>query len=237
MEEKGSSRTALVVLACGLACVLTAISTLLITRQYYPSAICQRQVDSFPPMPRLHFPKKPEWDSVHRIHIREKNITAMITDNSERCYLMPLNEAGEKRAHILLHDPLSEELIEEIGGDRAVHFCEGLPTYLLREINTHEEGKARRKRQAEERKWGGDLPYEQRTPRCMDLVLDCGLDSNIGQTQECYTWINGVLFMKQICDEPTKFSIYMSKPPGRILKIAQREWKDCLLRRQRGERC
>lgn len=43
--------------------------------------------------------------------------------------------------------------------------------------------------------------------------------------------------MKQICDEPTKFSIYMSKPPGRILKIAQREWKDCLLRRQRGERC
>lgn len=62
--------------------------------------------------------------------------------------------------------------------------------------------------------WGGDLQYEEREPRCMDLVLDCGLESNIGQSQKCFTWINGVLLMKQQCDAPNKFSIYMTKPPG-----------------------
>ena len=57
------------------------------------------------------------------------------------------------------------------------------------------------------------------------------------QTQQCYTWINGVILMKQECTDGNKFKIYMSKPPGRILKIAQREWKVCIERRKEGLRC
>jgi hypothetical protein len=84
---------------------------------------------------------------------------------------------------------------------------------------------------------GLDLPLEQREPRCIDLILDCGKGTGIGEVQTCYTWINGVIKMAQECVSPTQFKIYMTKPPGRMLKIAQQQWKICLQRRKEGLRC
>lgn len=73
---------------------------------------------------------------MHRLNIDEYNVTAMITDNSERCYLQPLNRNGERRALQLVPEALSDDMIEAIGGVSAVHFCQGLPTYLLRDLDT-----------------------------------------------------------------------------------------------------
>uniref|UniRef100_A0A914VJ98 Uncharacterized protein n=1 Tax=Plectus sambesii TaxID=2011161 RepID=A0A914VJ98_9BILA len=84
---------------------------------------------------------------------------------------------------------------------------------------------------------GLDLPLEQREPRCVDLILDCGKGQGVGEVQTCYTWINGVIKMAQECVSPTQFKIYMTKPPGRMLKIAQQQWKICLQRRKEGLRC
>jgi hypothetical protein len=84
---------------------------------------------------------------------------------------------------------------------------------------------------------GLDLPLEQREPRCVDLILDCGKGTGIGEVQTCYTWMNGVIKMAQECVSPTQFKIYMTKPPGRMLKIAQQQWKICLQRRKEGLRC
>jgi len=235
--SSSSSRTT-TVLACAAACLFTCVATLLIAKQFGAPTLCARSYD----VPRIAFPKEEsEWDSVHRLNIDEYNVTAMITDGSERCYLQPLNRDGVRRALQLVPEPLSEEMIEAIGGVSAAHFCDGLPTYLLRDLDevrvNHAERARRQANIPEDLTWGGELEYDQRTPRCMDIVLDCGLDSNIGQSQKCFTWINGVILMKQQCDSPTQFSIYMTKPPQRILKLAQRQMKECLLRRQKGLRC
>ena len=155
------------------------------------------------------------------------------TYNSDRCYVMPLHTEGEKKVFSLVHTPLSRELLEDLAGADALKFCSGADAYLLKDVLSDE--RMREKRQVAERKSGLNLSYEERTPRCMDLVLDCGL--NVGQVQNCYTWMNGVILMAQECVAENQFRIYMTKPPGRILKIAQQQWLICLERRQQGLRC
>lgn len=43
--------------------------------------------------------------------------------------------------------------------------------------------------------------------------------------------------MERKCLAENQFQIKMTKPPGRILKIAQQQWRECLFRRQEGKRC
>jgi len=82
-----------------------------------------------------------------------------------------------------------------------------------------------------------DMTYEERTPNCMDILLLCSESGAIGKVQSCYTWINGVMYMEQTCIAENKFKITMTKPPGRMLKIAQQQWRICLFRRKEGKRC
>jgi hypothetical protein len=80
-----------------------------------------------------------------------------------------------------------------------------------------------------------DVPIEKRDPRCHKIVLDC--PTMVGQVQSCFTWQNGRLFMDRKCLEPNKFIIRMTKPPGRILKVAQQESILCLQRHKEGKDC
>jgi hypothetical protein len=246
MDEKpqptsGMCRVMMVVFVACLLMVTTCMVTLLIARSFYSDQLCAGTFTANS-MPRLTFSQTTEWDETERIHIDEKGVTVMQTVGSNRCYVMPINRENEKRTLMLVHEPLSDDALEAIAGEHAKEFCADVPAYLLKDVNTVE--KNRKKRQTPDdvdkndpRAGGLALEYEQRTPRCEDLVLDCGLDGAVGQTQDCYTWMNGILKMKQECVSPTQFRVYMSKPPGRILKIAQQQWLICLQRRQQGLRC
>lgn len=232
MEKSSSNRTLVTVIATAVILICTVIVTVFVAREFFAESLCaSRQVIQ----PRLTFNEKAEWEQTERLHIDEKGVTVMRTADSDRCYVMPINRDNEKRTLSLIHDPLSDEMLEQIGGPYAVDFCDGQPVYMLKDI--HQAEASRAKRQAPVRASGLDKEYDERTPRCMDLVLDCSADGAIGQTQDCYTYINGVILMKQECTSENTFKIYMSKPPGRILKIAQQQWKICIARRSEGLRC
>jgi len=232
----------MVVFVACLLMVSTSMITLLIARNFYSEQLCASSFTSNS-MPRLTFSKTTEWDETERIHIDEKGVTVMQTIGSNRCYVMPINRDNEERTLMLVHEPLSDDALEAIAGEHAKEFCAEVPTYLLKDVNA--VMKSRNKRQTnpadfdknDPRAGGLALEYDQRTPRCEDLVLDCGLQGAVGQTQDCFTWMNGILKMKQECVAPNQFRVYMSKPPGRILKIAQQQWLICLQRRQEGQRC
>lgn len=270
--------------------VVTAVVTLLIARSQFANQLCTSSLNldtDALSSNRLSFSAEPEWDTTHRIHLDEKGVSLMLTDSADRCYVMPINRNNEPRTLALVHEPLSEEMLDHLAGHYGVQYCGDAAAYLLKEVNALE--KSRQKRDAaattaapaattaapaaaaaaaapvaappglktgwfasfkqalptlpnpnaegNDRASGLNLKYEERNPRCEDLILDCGKDGAIGQTQQCYTWINGVILMKQECTDGNKFKIYMSKPPGRILKIAQREWKVCIERRKEGLRC
>lgn len=61
------------------------------------------------------------------------------------------------------------------------------------------------------------IPIEQRQPRCNKIILDCV--EMVGKVQSCWTWQNGRVFMDRKCEEPTKFVIRMTKPPGTMKKL------------------
>uniref|UniRef100_A0A915ILE3 Response regulatory domain-containing protein n=1 Tax=Romanomermis culicivorax TaxID=13658 RepID=A0A915ILE3_ROMCU len=80
-----------------------------------------------------------------------------------------------------------------------------------------------------------NIPLEQRKPRCHNIVLDC--PNMVGQVQSCFTWQNGRIWMDRQCKDPNTFVIRMTKPPGRILKVAQQETILCLKLHKEGKDC
>lgn len=80
-----------------------------------------------------------------------------------------------------------------------------------------------------------NIPMEQREPRCHKILLDC--TTMVGQVQSCFTWQNGRLYMDRKCEDEKKFVIRMTKPPGRILKVAQQEALLCLQRHKDNKEC
>jgi len=80
-----------------------------------------------------------------------------------------------------------------------------------------------------------NIPMEKREPRCHKILLDC--TTMVGQVQSCFTWQNGRMYMDRKCESETKFVIRMTKPPGRILKVAQQESLLCLQNHKAGKDC
>jgi len=173
-------------------------------------------------------------------------------------------DADQPRPLVILNDPLTSDVLKQIAGPNGAAFCNGFDSYLAREMKPDET--PRQKRDTEKAadapvtgvdagappssgtaqgsifgsaqstgKDAKDLPIEQREPRCTDVILDC--TDHVGQVQSCYTWVNGVLWMDRKCSDEKDFSIHMTKPPGRILKIAQQQWIICLQRRNQGLSC
>lgn len=79
------------------------------------------------------------------------------------------------------------------------------------------------------------IALEQRTPRCHKIVLDC--PNMVGQVQSCFTWQNGRIWMDRQCKDPNTFVVRMTKPPGRILKVAQQESILCLQLHRQNKDC
>ncbi|KHJ43447.1 hypothetical protein D918_06356 [Trichuris suis] len=80
-----------------------------------------------------------------------------------------------------------------------------------------------------------EIDIEERQPRCVNVLLDCF--NHVGQVQLCYTWQNGAMFMERKCLDKNKFEMKMTKPPGRILKVAQQQLVLCLERKEKGLQC
>jgi len=80
-----------------------------------------------------------------------------------------------------------------------------------------------------------NIPMEKREPRCHKILLDC--TTMVGQVQSCFTWQNGRMYMDRKCESENKFVIRMTKPPGRILKVAQQESLLCLQNHKAGKDC
>jgi len=254
-----------VLLSVGLALLvlLSSLTTLLLTHNQQticPQSTDQRVAGASSQQITVDSAssKSGEWDAVERLNIEEKGITVVRVLAKNKCYIRPLG--SESRPLIQVPEALSEHLVEELGGVWAVQFCEGLSSYLLRDVAKVEE--SRRRRQATDasqpqpqpqqpqpsggsptqrpfgtsrRPSGLDLDIDQRNPRCDELILDCV--TSVGKVQTCYTWINGVIKMDQKCESPTVFKVFMTKPPGRMLKIAQEQWKICVERRKTGLKC
>jgi len=87
----------------------------------------------------------------------------------------------------------------------------------------------------EHRPSGLDVPIEQREPRCDDTFLDCVV--SIGKKVTCFSWTNGVIKLDQECMQGNQFRVSMTKPPGRILKLAQEQWRICVERKMQGLKC
>jgi len=80
-----------------------------------------------------------------------------------------------------------------------------------------------------------NIPMDKREPRCHKILLDC--TTMVGQVQSCFTWQNGRMYMDRKCESETKFVMRMTKPPGRILKVAQQESLLCLQNHKAGKDC
>jgi len=255
MKEKGTAcRNATIIIGAACWTIFTAIITFLITANVLPPTTKCGNVDGS----KLNFPKEiPDWTLVERFEIKEKGLIISRPTGGDKCYLLPIRQPGQDndqpRPLILQHDPLNDDMIELIAGEDGASFCNGYETYLAREMKPEE---TRRKREdappasaptsgavqgglfgsaQNQGKDAKDLAIEQRQPNCKDVLLDC--TDHVGQVQSCYTWINGVLWMDRKCTDSNTFNIHMTKPPGRILKIAQQQWIICLQRRNQGLPC
>uniref|UniRef100_A0A914CY91 Uncharacterized protein n=1 Tax=Acrobeloides nanus TaxID=290746 RepID=A0A914CY91_9BILA len=164
------------------------------------------------------------WDKIQTIYIRRKNLVIIRTNQSNRCFLLPVDKNG--RDTYIFHK-ISKNVAESLGGKNVMRFCHNNLFYLLSPASNSTRI---------EQNDGLSLSYEERTPRCTDLLLDCS-NQKIGESQLCYTWINGVMRMDQSCISSTEFKVSLRKPQGRMLKIQQEQWKICLERRRNGLRC
>jgi len=208
-----------------LAILITALATIMIVRTYNPSQLCSNKHDS------LGFTQIEKWDDTEKIDIPSKNLVISRTVSSARCYITPKydHNDGKIQAVKVLPERLSKDMIQYIAGTEAASLCGDFDTYLAVPLQQSELTAPRRKRAPPAA--ARDIPYEQRQPNCMNLLLLC--PDNIGQVQSCYTWINGVIWMDRKCTDETHFQIKMTKPPGRILKVLQEETRECNLRRQK----
>ncbi|KHN73518.1 hypothetical protein Tcan_11749 [Toxocara canis] len=168
-------------------------------------------------------------------YIFTQKVVVIRLHNKDRCYIAPFDQKNDTQRKLeLINEELSEALIEQLAGVDALRFCRNQQTFLLKEPeNTNAPINRRRRRQALTNPL--DLPIEQRTPNCMDLLLDCG--RQIGEVNDCYTWINGAMAMHRQCLSDSEFKVTIAKPKGRIAKIQEQQWKICEERRREGLRC
>jgi hypothetical protein len=251
-EQPTTCRNATIIIGAVSWTIFTAIITFVITANFLPITKCGT-IDGN----TLNFPKDiPDWTQVDRFEIKEKGLIISRPTGGKQCYLIPIRPAGQDtdqpRPLIVQTQPLNDDMLEVIAGEDGASFCNGYVTYLTSEMKPDE---TRRKREdappsaptsgtaeggifgsaQNQGKQARDLTIDQREPRCTEVLLDC--TDHVGQVQSCYTWVNGVLWMDRKCTDSKQFNVHMTKPPGRILKIAQQEWIICLQRRNQGLSC
>jgi len=230
-SEFGVGKFFAMLISAVLLVFLSVVATLLIVRSMQPSQLCGYvEKDHKTPL----FGEQEQWVGVNRIEIPGKDIEVVRTEE-DLCYVQskPLKDMnGKARAMKVVREPLSEQMLQELASPAAVEFCDGATAYLLKEVVPEElEHAPRQKRDGET-----DISYvDQRTPRCEDMILDC--TASVGQKSTCNTGVNGVFFLERTCEAENKFKIFMTKPPGRILKVLQQESKVCRIRRLKGLRC
>jgi len=215
--------------------LLSSILTTVIVQKYNPYQICGKDRSR---QESLGFKQDLEWDEVEKVDIAEKNVVLTRDASSGRCYITPVKASpkGETNTHKakpfrILPEKLSTEFVRYFAGEDALVICGDFDTYLAVEVDAADAKNAA----ARAKRGTLDMTYEQRTPNCMDLLLLC--PDSVGKVQSCYTWIMGVMYMDQTCLAENKFKITMTKPPGRMLKIQQEQWRECLFRRKEGKRC
>jgi hypothetical protein len=228
-SEFGVGKFFAMLISAVLLVFLSVVATLLIVRSMQPPQLCGFvQEKAHKPL----FGEQEQWVGVNRIEIPGKDVEVVRTEE-DLCYVQPKplkDMNGKARPMKIIREPLSQQMLEELASPAAVEFCDGATAYLLKEVVPEELEHARQKRQET------DISYvDQRTPRCEDIILDCV--ASVGQKSTCNTGVNGVFFMERTCESETKFKIFMTKPPGRILKVLQQESKVCRIRRLKGLRC
>ncbi|KRY71055.1 AMP deaminase 2 [Trichinella pseudospiralis] len=196
------------------------------------------------------FPQKLQWTEIDRLELPDQGYIISRTANKNQCYVMPYEEQNsvptEGKPFVVIEPSLNYEIVAAILGDDGALFCSGYEVYFVRDIKMVNTEYDRRRRELgkvypssgifatakDTGKNAVDLNIEDRHPRCKNIILDCY--DYVGQVQSCYTWQNGAMFMERKCLEKTKFEIKMTKPPGRILKVAQQQMLLCLQRKEKG---
>jgi len=230
-SEFGVGKFFAMLISAVLLVFLSVIATLLIVKSMQPAQLCGYVHESHESKPL--FSEKEQWVGVNRIRIPGKDVEVVRTDE-DLCYIQPTplqEKQGKARPMQIIREPLSEQMVEELASPAAVEFCNGATVYLTKEVVPEDLEHSRRRKRQET-----DTTYvDQRTPRCRDMILDCV--ESVGQTSSCHTGVNGVFYMDRTCESETTFKVYMTKPPGRILKVLQQEAKVCRIRRLKGLRC
>ncbi|KRY31353.1 AMP deaminase 2 [Trichinella spiralis] len=196
------------------------------------------------------FPQKLQWTEIDRLELPDKGFVIKRTANTNHCYVMPYEEQNsvpvEGKPLVVIEPSVNYEIVAAILGEDGALFCSGYEVYFVKNIKIANAEYDRRRREVgkvypssgifataqDTGKKAVDLNIEDRHPRCKNIILDCY--DYVGQVQSCYTWQNGAMFMERKCLEKTKFEIKMTKPPGRILKVAQQQMMLCLQRKEKG---
>ncbi|KRZ59838.1 AMP deaminase 2 [Trichinella nativa] len=196
------------------------------------------------------FPQKLQWTEIDRLELPDKGFIISRTANTNHCYVMPYEEQNsvpvEGKPLVVIEPSVNYEIVAAILGEDGALFCSGYEVYFVKNIKIANAEYDRRRREVgkvypssgifataqDTGKKAVDLNIEDRHPRCKNIILDCY--DYVGQVQSCYTWQNGAMFMERKCLEKTKFEIKMTKPPGRILKVAQQQMMLCLQRKEKG---
>ncbi|KAK0390365.1 hypothetical protein QR680_019325 [Steinernema hermaphroditum] len=228
------------VIALIIACI-SSLATLLLANYLYTGISCNarhpKDVDA--PQKRALFDRNGRWDGSERIVIAEKNVTVVRAHSNDRCYVVPLRLAVDQqqlKQHVeLVEEITNPTILEKVAGVDAVDFCHDHRVFFMADPQAKLPSR-RRRRDAEKTVDPQKLKYEERSPRCMDVLLDCA-DGKIGEVHSCFTWINGVMAMDRECLSPTEFKVTLQKPKGRILKIQKEQWDICKERRKEGLRC
>ncbi|TKR72113.1 hypothetical protein L596_019623 [Steinernema carpocapsae] len=238
--SKRNACTATVV-ALIIACI-SSLATLLLANYLYTGISCnashaKHEAKHAEMQKKTMFERNGRWDSSERIMIAEKNITVVRAHSSDRCYIVPLRLAVDQqqlKQHVeLVEEITNTRILESLAGIDAVDFCKNHRVFFMADPQIKATSRRRREAAAVDPL---KLKYEERSPRCMDVLLDCA-DGKIGEIHSCFTWINGVMAMDRECISPTEFKVTLKKPEGRILKIQKEQWEICKERRKEGLRC
>uniref|UniRef100_A0AC34F1Y5 Uncharacterized protein n=1 Tax=Panagrolaimus sp. ES5 TaxID=591445 RepID=A0AC34F1Y5_9BILA len=215
--------------------IASALSVLLLANYLYFGLTCrgargnqQNNINS-----TQIFTEKIHWDGAVRLTIDEKNITLLRTMAKHRCYILPKTSAVMRKLQLVREIIDNNDKLNVLGKD-GLRFCSDDKIYLLETLSDN----PRQKREAaiEAAVDPLQVSYEDRSPRCVDLILDCA-EGQIGEVRSCYTWINGAMTMKQTCLSPKEFKVTLTKPTGRIMKVQREQAAICFERRQNGLRC
>ncbi|VDD89899.1 unnamed protein product [Enterobius vermicularis] len=161
-----------------------------------------------------------------------QNLTAIRLEDNGHCYLAPSSNQAERLLNVELEE-LSVSDVQRVGGLLAVVFCKNLPVFFLKPFIYEEH---ERKKRSESLILNSlTIPIEERKPNCMDLLLDCG--DKIGETNSCYTWLNGVLNMSRECSDQNTVKVTVFNTTAATQELTEKQWQICRERRKKGLRC